>query len=415
MINDLTRVQDALGFAWGGPVHLAAIGTLEGHERSQRLFLEQAPAGTPATVILKRAHDEYDLQSTDPSSPASSLFNIWASLEFMGEIFGEASPLPILYAGDRQAGWLVIEDLPEQDPLHQALWGSDPIRAQKELLRFMQMLGEFHAYALPQTKRYLELRQALGCYFPTVEHDPGPILQNWVHSLRQLGLALPAAALDEINDVAELLNRPAGALTLIHGAAVPNNLAETNGRLRLHDCEESHPRHALLEGVTLRMLFPSQGLKFVRRFPDAVWCPAEAAYRAILADVCPVVADDEAYARALTAASVFRALSGSLRDGPFSLQWALSAIDDPRVDHVRRVRLARYDAFVRTADEFDLWPNLRRYFSKLASSLRELWPGAADTLDFYPAFESGTETPKLQPAIVDRVGWLAGPICKDDT
>lgn len=141
---------------------------------------------------------------------------------------------------------------------------------------------------------------------------------KWARALEQLDLALPAAALDEIRGVAEVLDRPAGALTLIHGATVPHNLADTHGRLCLHACEESWPRHAPLEGVTLRMLFPSQGLKFVRRFPDVVWRPTEAAYRAIRADAYPALANDASYARALTAASVFRSLSGSLGGGPLS-------------------------------------------------------------------------------------------------
>lgn len=178
MISDLSRVEEALASAWGGPVHLATAVTLERRERTQRLFLDQAPLGAPTTVLIKHAHPGYDLQSMDPSSPTSSLFNIWASLEFMHEIFGEASPLPHLCAGDRQAGWLVREDLPENDPLPQALWGNDPVQARRDLLHFMQMLGEFHARALIHIKRYLELRQALGCYFPTVQHDPGPILQK---------------------------------------------------------------------------------------------------------------------------------------------------------------------------------------------------------------------------------------------
>jgi len=386
MTNDLLSMQDALASAWGGPMRLAPAVTFEVHEHVQRLSVEHAPAGAPATVILKRARDGFGLQSTDPDSPASLLFNVWASLEFLQEIFGETSPLPRLYAGDRQAGWLVMEDLPDSYPLHQALWGNDPLRAQRELLRFAQMLGELHARALPRTARYLELRQALGCFFPIATHDPGPLLHGWVQTLEQLGLGLPAAALDELQGVTEVLDRPAGSLTFMHGNAIPTNLAETGGRLRLHDCEESGLRHALLEGVNLRMLFPTCGLKFVRRFPEAVWRPAEAAYRAALAAICPAVAADESYARALTAASVFRALSGSLW-GELSLGWALTADDDPRVDHVRRCRLARYDAFVQTAAEFDRLPHLRRYFIDLASSLRERWPGAADELALYPAFE----------------------------
>src|SRR5260221_10691118 len=189
--------------------------------------------------------------------------------------------------------------------------------------------------------------------------------------------------------VADVLDQPGDTLTLIHGNVIPGNLAETGSRLCLHDCEESHLRHALLEGVNLRMLFPTCGLAFVRQLPETAWRPAEAAYRAALTTVCPALLDEGRYARELPAASVFRALSGSLGGGELSLQWALTA-DDPRVEQVRRVRLARYDAFVNTSTEFGLLPHLRRYFSDLASSLRDRWPGAADELAFFPAFTHTT-------------------------
>ena len=81
-------------------------------------------------------------------------------------------------------------------------------------------------------------------------------------------------------------------------------------------------------------------------------------------------------------------MSGSLWNTPFSLQWALVNNENPHVNDVRRVRLARYDAFVQTSIEFNRLPSLRRYFRDLASSLRERWPEAADELPFYPAFTS---------------------------
>ena len=89
----------------------------------QRLTVEHAPAGAPATVLLKRVPAGASIaEASNPESPAHWLLDVWANLEFMHEIFGETNPLPRLYAGDRQSGWLLIEDLPDNDPLRQALW-----------------------------------------------------------------------------------------------------------------------------------------------------------------------------------------------------------------------------------------------------------------------------------------------------
>jgi hypothetical protein len=73
----------------------------------QRLTVEHAPAGAPTTVLLKRVPGS-GTGASNPEPPANWLPDVWASLEFMREIFGEANPLPRLYAGDRQAGWLLI-------------------------------------------------------------------------------------------------------------------------------------------------------------------------------------------------------------------------------------------------------------------------------------------------------------------
>ena len=391
MVKELVDLQNALAAKWGGQVRLVPTKELEEHALDvQQLTVEHAPTGAPATVLLKRVPvGASTFEASDPKSPANWLLDIWASLEFMQEIFGEANPLPSIYVGDRKAGWLLMEDLPDNDPLKQALWGSDPQLAQNELVRFMTMLGEMHAGALSHISRYIEIRRDLGGYihFLDARHDPTTLLAAWVNALAELGFAMPPAALAEIQEVAEILQYPGDCLTFMHGNAVPGLLSETDGQLRLQECRESGPRHALLEGVNLRMLFPTMALAFVHRFPEIVWRSAEAAYRASLAPVCRTVANEASYARALTAASLFRSLSGSLWNNPTSLQWTLVTNDNhPHVNHVRRVRLARYDAFVSTAGEFNHLPNLRRYFSDLASSLRSRWPNAADELPFFPAF-----------------------------
>src|SRR5262249_4123542 len=151
------------------------------------------PAGVPTTLLLKCVPNTSTGESSCSASPASKLLDIWASLEFMHELFGEASPLPRLYAGDRQALWLVIEDFSVNDPLQQALWGSDPVSATHELVRLMTMLGEMQARALPRTARFLAMRHALGGYIDFLDpaHGPAPILAYWVQALTELGFGLP--------------------------------------------------------------------------------------------------------------------------------------------------------------------------------------------------------------------------------
>jgi hypothetical protein len=195
MIANLLDMQNALAATWGGSVRLAsATKEVEDHVfEVQRLTVDHAPAGAPTTVLLKRVPGAAG--ASNPEPPTNWLPDVWASLEFMHEIFGEANPLPRLYIGDRQTGWLLMEDLPDNDPLRQALWGSDPQQAQNELVRFMTMLGEMHANTLPHQSRYEELYRALG---GSITDHPKSILETWAHTLSEIGFGMPSAAMEEL-------------------------------------------------------------------------------------------------------------------------------------------------------------------------------------------------------------------------
>ncbi len=393
--RDLAAVQSTLARAWGGPVQVSAGATIAEREHVQRLRVEQAPPGAPATLILKRARDGYDPDTTDTFTPAGQLFNDWASLEFVRELFGEAAPAPRLYAADRAAGWLALEDLGAVDPVYTALCGDDPEPAAAQLVRFGRVLGQLHGRARPHLGHYLERRQALGSFVPP---DPGALtdfLPEAARALERLGVPMPAAALAEVQSVMDTLAHADDLVTFVHNDAAPNNLLESGGRLCLYDFESATLQPAPLEGANLRLHFPTLGLYFARRLPDSAWRPAEAAYRAALAEGCPAAADDERWADSLLAACGLWALA--CVQGPLSLEWALTS-DHPHLDHLRQCRLARFDAFIQAADEFERLPQLARVCAETAARLRERWPGAAAPLALYPAFEARGPGTTTRPA-----------------
>ena len=65
--------------------------------------------------------------------------------------------------------------------------------------------------------------------------------------------------------------------------------------------------------------------------------------------------------------------------------------DDEYVNHVRQCNLLRYDLFVQTTDEFQLFPRFASYVADLAARLRERWSDAAEPLALYPAFTGGVD------------------------
>src|SRR5690349_20266240 len=71
-----------------------------------RCLLRTAYPDAPATVIVKSTRG-YDLSDRTPESAASRLLNEWHALEFLSS----TNLAPQLYAADRDAGVLVLEDL----------------------------------------------------------------------------------------------------------------------------------------------------------------------------------------------------------------------------------------------------------------------------------------------------------------
>lgn len=391
--KNFSDMESTLARVWGGEVRLTGPHPFDREgvdENLVRLQVDRAPAGAPNKVLLKRAGAGYDPnhQERHPG-PAHHFFNEWASLAFFQEVCGAATPVPRLYAADREAGFLVMEDLPGPDPVMEAFWGDDPQQLAHMLKRYAILLGELSGRAAPHTQRLLELRQGLGPTWPG--HTPIEVLHQYLQILEALGFGLPSDAQADIAEIGEILSPPTPFWTVLHGDPHPGQVAETAGRLRFFSHPVTGTLHALVDGVFIRMHFPNLGQAHVRRFPEAVWREAENAYRTALAADCPTAAEDGQWGRNLTAASAFRALRWTW--GDLGLDYMLTA-NDPRVNHLRQCNLLRYDLFVQTAAEFQLFPHLARYIAGLAERLRERWPEAAEPLALYPAFGGGVEGAK---------------------
>jgi hypothetical protein len=261
------------------------------------------------------------------------------------------------------------------------------------LKRYAILLGEMNGQAVPHTQRFVALRQGLGTYFPAERnHSPSWVLQQYLGILNHLGFGLPSEAQADIAEIAEIISSPSPFMTVLQGDPNPGRVAETAGRLRFFSHSVTGMIHALVDGVFMRMHFPNMGQAFVRRFPEPVWRDAENAYRTALAADCPAAADDGIWGRNLTAASAFRALRWTW--GDLGLEYALTA-KDQCVNHARQCHLLRYNLFVQTAAEFQLFPHLAGYVSEFAARLRERWPEAAEPLALYPAFAGGVDGAKL--------------------
>lgn len=382
-MNDiLPAVEKALSDTWGGTVRLSLPGILENRTHVARLNVVEAPSGMPKTAILKRWRSEGDA-GFDPESFVSNLFNDWAGLEFAVHIFGDEPLSPQVYAGDKEQGFFVIEDLPEGDTLDKILQGNDITQAEQAFRRYGETLGRLHAQTLGQSEAFLSLRRQLGPLSPRKSDGHLPFLQRSLKTLEDLDFKVTPTAYSDLQQAARLLSPDDGLSAFHHGDPIPSNCwLDSQGGFYLFDFESASFDHPLLEAVTLRMTFPTCGMAFVNQVPEVICRQAESAYRAVLAKSCPQVVDERVYGPAVTAACALWALA-------FCQGWLERAIvsDDPRMNRVRQCAFVRFEAFVLTAREFQSLSALGETFAELVAELRSRWPLESHDLPLYPAFQ----------------------------
>src|SRR6185503_14365018 len=115
-----------LSSAWGGEVVLDDAVALHGRTHVHRFHVRRAPAGAPATVIVKRVRDSKEREC----------------LQLLTKLSPEPAA-PTLYAANESL--LVMEDLGDGERLDHTLLGKDPERATQTLVALLETMGSMHA------------------------------------------------------------------------------------------------------------------------------------------------------------------------------------------------------------------------------------------------------------------------------
>jgi tRNA A-37 threonylcarbamoyl transferase component Bud32 len=378
----LSKVESALSNAWGGSVQLSFKQRIEEHPHVARLTVQKAPASAPKNVMLKRSRGEGE-ERFSPEFSAGHFFNEWVNMEFMSTLLGDQSPAAQIYAGDQTEVFFVTEDLGDNVPLKQALWGGDASKATQVLIHYGELLGRLHGETASHFDDYTHIQHRLNPNYALPTENYLDYFRNPVRKLESLGIELPPSALDDIHEAAGKLSQPNSFSAFTHGDPVFSNIIDWQGRWRFIDFEAARFRNALLEGIYPRMFFPTSGLRDVLRIPEAVWRQSESAYRTVLSQYLPVASDDALYGSALTAACAFWVLT-------FCETWLERAIvgnvPPEMLNRIRQCAIARFEIWVTTSQEFQSLTSLGDFFEGLAAKFRAQWPGDACNLPLYPAF-----------------------------
>ncbi|MDQ5852556.1 MAG: hypothetical protein M3380_10910 [Chloroflexota bacterium] len=389
----VAAAEAALEQAWGLPVHLTDEEALTHNRDVYRFRLAAGSPHMPTTVVVKAAGASasrpYDVHAPEWPAPAWLLFNEWAGLQFLAQIADAPRLSPRLYAGDRQGGLVVMEDLGTGDSLYTLLVHGDVTVAERGIIDMATLLGRLHALTLGREGEFDHVREGLG---PRITdgwyHRYAWLAEGFHRTVATLGITAAPGVTAELHALIRTMQRSGPFRAYTHGDASPVNFLYRESGLHLFDLEMSGYRPALLEGAYFRMHFPLcwSGA----RLPRAVVARAEASYRLALTAGSLAAGNDETFSRALVEACAYWALDHC----HFFLLPTLLREDVPmQLVTMRQALLARFDTMAETAAAFGYLEAIGASIGAMAIQLRKQWGPALGTLPYYPVFQEGLAQP----------------------
>jgi hypothetical protein len=373
----------------GGDVILRAAERLTDEHRRNRLLrcrVESGLPGCPETLVIKRTNLD-DYRPDDPASwPAQGLFRDWAGLQFLNEAAGRETGCPRFYGGDRENGFVVMEDLGVGEDLANRLLHGTAESAEAGLLLLAGVLGRMHAVTLGREADYLRIRGALSEWREGGRSESAKGVRETKERIAEVCSGLEVEVGDafaaDVETVAKAIEEPGPFLAYTHGDPCPDNTLLRGNDLRLFDYEFGGYRHALLDGVYGRIRFPTCWC--VGDIPESVVERMEVTYRKELAAAYPAVEDDAVYGKAIVEAC------GSWLLGNLGgmLPGALEKDGDWGIASLRQRLLKRMEVFVGLSEKTGRLEGLREVAENLLERLRLRWDGEVAPLPLYPAFAS---------------------------
>jgi hypothetical protein len=372
--------ERVLSTAVGHPIQLTQVEFISERGRRNLLLRCYCPSdtGLPPSLIIKKV----EAKSYNPDNPNSwdtlRFLRDWIGAQFLSTISNQYPHSPRFYGGDLTLGFIILEDVPHHARLVESLLGGDRHQAERALLQYAACLAQLHVDTLGRAAEFEALAREIA---PKAQFMRESVdIPKQQRLLNRLGIQPESNWLHDLNTINEAMNHPGDFLAYVHADACPDNVLDTGEGLRLIDFETGHFSHAFIDIAYGRMMFPSCWC--ANRLPHTVVQQMENTYRAILIKQRPSVESDSIFETALVSAcgywmlnTLTRHLEAALRK---DLNWGIST--------TRQRILARLEAFMTTAQEFNQLPGLRGTTSKLLERLRQQWSDIPD-LPLYPAFQ----------------------------
>jgi hypothetical protein len=341
------------------------------------------PSGNlPSSFIIKKVEaDVYDPE--DPNSwDSRRFFNDWVGSQFLSSLAGRADHGPHFYGGNREVGFIILEDMGPHRSLVEPLLQEDAATAQAALLRHMTRLGQLHADTVNQSNSFENLFRSLsasGMSSAPTQQELEEDIQKVQALLEGLGVQIESGFLPELREITTAVINPGPFLVYIHADPCPDNVFDSGEQIRLIDFEFGHFGHALRDATYGRMIFPTCWC--ANRVPPSLVAQMENRYRTELIQGCPQAQEDTVFEKALVTICGFWLMH--------TLRWHLDPASKEDQSwgraSLRQRILARLEAFMTTSRDLGHFPAVRGTAGRLLDLLGERWP-ETPSLPLFPAF-----------------------------
>ncbi len=356
-----------LGEVAGAPVQLVEMYSLgsEWAPVERVLLARDYPRIGRSVVVKTRRHDEAGW-----GGHRSNLIVEHRALALLSGAGLRVAPGVLGF--DDAAGVLVMEDLGAAPTVEDILFGSAPDVATAALVGLAASAGLVHA--------------STGMIEDAIWNESGQFIYGIDGPWRRL--AADAVRLEfsdhgpaafDVAALMEALGDPQWR-TLTHGDLTPANALGGDGPIRLVDFEAAGPRHALLDGATLRLSFPQYGRWAA--LPEDILKAMDDAYRSELVKGLPLAGDDVAYGKAMATGCASWALVRLSRLGIIA-----DADQEPQVKLRRRSQIVHtVETCIAAVAPTGSFPTLMAWFASVIEEMRRRWPEARQEPRRFPVF-----------------------------
>jgi len=366
-------VEDRLSDRYSKPITVAMVQHLW-PSSVFRCTLQSSDGAVPATVIVRIPREGV------ARSGSAVLDSERIALEYLTAIGSMLAPR--FFAGGAEAGFLASEDLGVGPSLLDLLLGINTRAATEGALAFARSLGRLHAQTIHHPPIGLP-----DAHISVAEH-----WQQVQEAVTQLGLPAPYGVEKDVAEIDHVLNTSGDFTALSSGDPSVVNCKVIDGTVRFFDFEEACFRHAFIDAVVLRYLYPTGGPAW--QLPPGITASIESAYRAELAQVYPRVQEDSRYETGMAAACAAWMIIRMARllrvdAGPDRDPWQLlpPGWSGPVPMRSRRRQLVSIlETSIVAMNRASAFDGLADWCERVTDTLRTRWPEATDELPLYPAF-----------------------------